>query len=531
MSERERWSLKHEINRFLLVILDGWGHSPIKEGNAIALGKTPIFDGLMNGYPNTLLIASGEAIDLPHGHMGNSEVGHQNIGAGRVVPQASSTITRAIDSGAFFDGRKIIPKAMKAAKSRGATIHLFGLLSDGLVHSHINHAFALVKLAHKYKVECIVHALLDGRDVPPMSAKKYISQLEEFMKQYHTGRIGTLTGRLYYERDHEKWHLVKILYDLLVFGEGKHVKTPIDAVEDAYNNGVTIDEHIPPYVIVDEHDKPVARLRNGDILINWNFRGDRATMISHALVDKSFNYFNRSKHPDIDYICMSLYDEDIQAPVAFPPVKLRSVLSEVISKHGLKQFKTAETTKFYHLTFFFNCRRRQPYPGEIQKLIPSKKTEHYDEMPEMSAVEVADSIIDAISSEQFDFLAVNFANPDMVGHTGNLKAAIKAIETVDQQLGRVIKNSQKFGYNTIVTSDHGNADRMINYTTGKSHTAHTSSDVPFILLLNRKLQSAYPKSLRLKSGGILGNIAPTILDLMGIPKPSEMTCESLLGGI
>jgi 2,3-bisphosphoglycerate-independent phosphoglycerate mutase len=520
--------LNTKTNRLLLVILDGWGLNPQTKGNAIALGNTPVFDGLMKEYPNTTLVASGDAIDLPPGHMGNSEVGHQNIGAGRIVPQASSTITRAIESGTFFDGRRIIPKLMKAAKHQGAHLHLFGLLSDGIVHSHINHAFALIRLASKYELDYTIHVLLDGRDVPPMSAKKYINQLEQVMDKYGVGQIGTLTGRLVYERDHEKWHLVKKLYELLVNNKGKFAHSPAEAIDDAYESGVTIDEHIPQYVIVGKDNSPVTKLNDGDVFINWNFRGDRATMISHALVNSEFDEFARPMHPKIVYICMSLYDDDIPAPVAFPPVKLKSVLSEVVSKHGLKQFKTAETTKFYHLTFFFNCRRRKPFSGETQDMIPSKKTEHYDEMPEMSAAEVADSIIDALNSNKYDFLAVNFANPDMVGHTGNLKAAIKAIETVDGQLGRVLNISRELDYTTIITSDHGNADQMVSHTTGKPHTAHSPSDVPFILLLNSELQSSMANQIEFRTGGVLGSIAPTILELFRLPKPKEMTCGSLL---
>jgi 2,3-bisphosphoglycerate-independent phosphoglycerate mutase len=512
--------------RLLLVILDGWGLNPNTEGNAIALGKTPVFDDLLRRFPHTSLVASGEAIDLPPGHMGNSEVGHQNIGAGRIVPQASSAITRSVNSGSFFDGRKLIPKAMKAAKSRAAGVHLFGLLSDGLVHSHINHAIALIKLAQKYDLPVSVHALLDGRDVPPMSAKKYIKQLEEIMDKYDTGCFSTVTGRLIYERDHEKWHLVKPLHDLLIANKGKSAHSAEEAVQDAYNNGVTIDEHIPPYVIVDKDDKPVSEVRDGDLFINWNFRGDRATMISHAIVDNIFTHFKRSRSPKVNYICMSLYDNDLPAPVAFPPQKMHTVLSEVISKHGLKQYKTAETTKFYHLTFFFNCRRIRPFRGEVQQMVPSKKTEHYDEMPEMSAAEVRDSIITALGTKRFDFLAVNFANPDMVGHTGNLKAAIKAVETVDHNLGRVIKTSQERGYTTIVTADHGNADQMIKNDTGKPHTAHSANKVPFILLPNHTQKTI--KTIKLRSDGLLGSIAPTILYLLGLPKPPEMTCNSLI---
>ncbi len=520
--------MSRDTTGMLLVILDGWGLSQNTKGNAIALGNTPVFDNLLKHFPSTSLVASGKSIDLPPGHMGNSEVGHQNIGAGRIVPQASSTITRSIASQAFFDGRKLIPKAMNSAKKRGATVHLFGLLSDGIVHSHINHAFALIQLAHKYQLDCIVHALLDGRDVPPMSAKEYIKQLEEVMTRYRTGRLGTVTGRTIYERDHEKWQLVKILYDLLVTNTGKPAKSALEAIDNAYKNGVTIDEHIPPYVIVDDHGQAISHLQDGDVFINWNFRGDRATMISHALVDLAFHHFKRPKQPKIKYICMSLYDNDLLAPVAYPPVKLRSVLSEVISKSGMKQFKTAETTKFYHLTFFFNCRRRLPFVGEVQRMIPSKKTEYYDEVPEMSAAEVGDSIIDALTLEQFDFLAVNFANPDMVGHTGNLKAAISAVETVDYNLGRVINTAQKHGYSIIVTADHGNAEMMSNYTTGEPHTAHTANNVPFILLLDRRFKSSYSKQVKLRSGGLLGNIAPTILDILGLQKPPEMTCGSLL---
>ncbi|WP_455391784.1 2,3-bisphosphoglycerate-independent phosphoglycerate mutase [[Eubacterium] cellulosolvens] len=520
--------MSQEPRRLLLVILDGWGLNPQSEGNAIAMGNTPVYHGLMKDYPSTSLVASGAAIDLPPGHMGNSEVGHQNIGAGRIVPQASSTITRSINDGTFFDGRRVIPKAIRVAKHRGATVHLFGLLSDGLVHSHINHAFALIKLAKEYEVAYTVHALLDGRDVPPMSAKTYIQRLLDAMASHGIGKIGTVTGRTIYERDHEKWHLVKQLHDLLVANKGKHARSALAAVEDAYNNGITIDEHIPPYVIVDEHDKPVSEIRDGDVFINWNFRGDRATMISHALVSEDFNHFKRLRAPTIQYICMSLYDDDIPAQVAFPPVKLHSVLSEVICKAGLRQFKTAETTKFYHLTFFFNCRRRRPFPCEVQVMIPSKKTEYYDEMPEMSAAEVGDSIIQALRLNQYEFLAVNFANPDMVGHTGNLKAAIKAVETVDYHLGRVVSTAEELGYTTIVTADHGNAEQMINETTGKPHTAHSANDVPFILIPSPSERDKMLRTVKLRRDGLLGNIAPTILVLMGLQKPPVMTCESLI---
>ena len=516
-----------KTKRLVLIILDGWGLNPEIRGNAIAQANTPVVDMLMEKYPNTELIASGEAIDLPPGHMGNSEVGHQNIGAGRVVPQASTTITRAVESGSFFDGRRLIPKAIKAAVQRSARVHLFGLLSDGLVHSHIKYAFALVKLADDHKAKYVVHPLLDGRDVPPMSAKEYISCLQELLANLGTGIIGTLSGRVYYERDHKKWHHTEKLYNLLVHNQGTHEKSPIEAIENAYASGITIDEHIYPIVIVDENDRPSSKLKDGDLFINWNFRGDRATMLSHSLVDKEFKFFNRGKHPKIEYICMSLYDEDIAAPIAFPPLKLRSVLSEVLSKNGLHQFKTAETTKFYHLTFFFNCRRIRPFPNETQKMVPSKKNDKYDEIPEMSAFEVGDSIIGAISSNKYDFLSVNFANPDMVGHTGNLSAAIKAVECVDQNLGRVIELAQKHGYNIMVTADHGNADCMEDPITHKPMTAHTANNVPFIIIMNEALRKKHPK-LKLRSGGILGNIAPTILELMEIPKPNVMTCDSLI---
>jgi 2,3-bisphosphoglycerate-independent phosphoglycerate mutase len=523
----ERTSLNIKNTKILLIILDGWGINPNTVGNAVAMGKTPVFDRLKKDYPYTELVASGSAIDLPPGRMGNSEVGHQNIGAGRVVPQASTMITRSIASGKFFDNRRLLSKVMKEAKAREATVHLFGLLSDGLVHSHIDHAFALLKLANQFDLNCIVHPLLDGRDVPPKSAKKYINKIEGVMSELNMGKIGTITGRVLYERDHKKWQHVEGLYNLLVHNKGSAASSAVAAVDDAYTQGITIDEHIPPYFIVNDKNKPVSQVRDGDVFINWNFRGDRATMISHALVDKEFNYFNRGKHPKIDYICMSLYDDDIPAPVAYPPVKLRSILSEVLCQHGLRQFKTAETTKFYHLTFFFNCRRKRPFPCEVQTMVPSKKTRYYDEEPEMSASEVAESIIDALDSQQFESLAVNFANPDMVGHTGNLEAAIKAVEFVDHNLGRVINVAQKRKYSVIVTADHGNADQMIDYETGKPHTAHTSNNVPFILILDPDA-TCYRKSLKLRDDGLLGNIAPTILELFDIPKPAEMSCKSLL---
>jgi 2,3-bisphosphoglycerate-independent phosphoglycerate mutase len=501
--------------------------NPNKKGNAIALGNTPVFDRMMRDYPNTELIASGEAIDLPPGHMGNSEVGHQNIGAGRVVPQASTEITRAIESGSFFDGRRIIPKAIKAAVTRGASVHLFGLLSDGLVHSHIKHAFALIKLASDLNTDLVINPLLDGRDVPPKSAQEYLSCLQELLTNLGIGRIGTINGRVLYERDHKKWHHTKDLYNLLVHNKGIHAKDPFEAVEQAYSNGVAIDEHIPPYVMVDGNDKPISKLNNGDLFINWNFRGDRATMITHALIDEEFGHFDRGKRPRIEYVCMSKYDDDIPSPIAFPPVKLKNVLSSVLSEHGLYQFKTAETTKFYHLTFFFNCRRIRPFPNEFQKMVPSKKNDKYDEIPEMSALEVADAINEAINSEKYHFLSANFANPDMVGHTGNLKAAIKAVEFVDQNLANVLKVANDHNYSVIVTADHGNADCMVDPETNKPMTAHTANNVPFIVILNEALNKKFP-TLKIRKDGLLGNIAPTILQLFDIPKPREMTCRSLI---
>jgi 2,3-bisphosphoglycerate-independent phosphoglycerate mutase len=510
-----------------LIILDGWGLSKKCYGNAIDMAQTPTFDRLLIDHPNTQLIASGEAIDLPPGHMGNSEVGHQNIGAGRVVPQASTIISNAIESGSFFDDNALLSREIRAAVERNVTVHLFGLLSDGLVHSHIKHAFALLKLVSDHKADFVVHPLLDGRDVPPMSAKKYLTCLIDLMKNLNTGRIGTLTGRVLYERDHKKWHHTEGLYNLLVHNIGTRAESPIAAVDHAYSKGVTIDEHLPPYVMVDDSGEPVTEMKDDDLFINWNFRGDRATMISHALVDQDFKYFDRGSHPKLRYICMSLYDTDIPAPVAFPPPKLKGVLSEVLAEHGFRQFKTAETTKFYHLTFFFNCRRTKPFKNEDQKMVPSKKNDKYDEIPEMSAVEVGDSIIDAINSQNYDFLAVNFANPDMVGHTGNLEAAIKAVESVDSNLERVINAGKELEYSIIVVADHGNADCMVDLNTKKPMTAHTASNVPFIFILNDFHKKQFPK-LVLRNDGVLGNIAPTILQLFHIPKPSEMTCESLI---
>jgi 2,3-bisphosphoglycerate-independent phosphoglycerate mutase len=511
----------------ILIILDGWGMSKKCYGNAIDMAQTPTFDRLMTDHPNTQLIASGEAIDLPPGHMGNSEVGHQNIGAGRVVPQASTIISNAIEDGSFFNDGTLLSREIQNAVKRNATVHLFGLLSDGLVHSHIKHAFALLKLVSDHNADCVVHPLLDGRDVPPMSAKNYLSCLTELMNNLNTGRIGTLTGRVLYERDHKKWHHTEGLYNLLVHNIGTKAQSPIAAVEHAYSQGVTIDEHIPPYVMVDDSDEPVSKMKDDDLFINWNFRGDRATMISHALVDLGFTYFDRAKHPKIRYVCMSLYDLDISAPVAFPPPKLKGVLSEILAEYGFRQFKTAETTKFYHLTFFFNCRRIKPFKLEDQQMVPSKKNDKYDEIPEMSAAEVADSIISAINTQNYAFLAVNFANPDMVGHTGNLEAAIKAVEVVDNNLARVISAGKEQDYSIIVTADHGNADCMVDLETKKPMTAHTASNVPFILILNDFHKKQVP-NLKLRNDGVLGNIAPTILKLFNIPKPAEMTCKSLI---
>lgn len=504
-----------------LIILDGWGVSEKQKGNAVHLARTPNIQKLLNEYPNTLLVASGEAVGLPDEQMGNSEVGHLNIGAGRVVYQDITRINKAIKTGEFFSN-PILVEAMKNAQKEGASLHLFGLLSDGGVHSHLNHLYALLEMAKDHRLSRVfIHTFLDGRDVPPASAREYIEAAEEKCRKLGTGVIATVMGRYYAMDRDRRWERVEKAFRAIVYGEGEKASSALEAVERSYKNGVT-DEFVIPTVIVDGEGRPLGTVKPGDVIIFYNFRADRAREITRSFTDREFDGFRRERYPDVLFVCMTQYDVTIDAPVAFPPQSLKNTLGEVLAARGLKQLRIAETEKYAHVTFFFNGGVEKPQPGEDRILIPSPKVTTYDLKPEMSAYEVTDKVVDEIQKNKYDVIILNYANPDMVGHTGVLDAAIRAIEVVDECLGRVVSAVHKQKGVVIVTADHGNAEQMIEEESEEPHTAHTTNKVPFILAGERF------KGCHLKEGGALEDIAPTMLEILGIPKPAEMTGQSLL---
>lgn len=506
----------------VLIILDGWGLSPKIEGNAIARAKKPNIDRLWTEYPHTNLSTSGEDVGLPEGQMGNSEVGHLNIGAGRIVYQEFTRINKAIRQGAFFTNDQLLA-AVNHAKNNNSVLHLMGLLSDGGVHSHITHLFALLELAAShFRQQVYVHCFLDGRDVPPANAKEYIWQLENKFAALGLGRTATVMGRYYAMDRDRRWDRTKRAYLAMVLGEGLKARSPEKAVEEAYQRGET-DEFVQPAVIIDSAGQPVAKVEDGDAVVFYNFRPDRARQITHAFVDREFAGFVRPvRRTGLHFTCMTHYDNTLKAPVAFKPHLLTNTLGEVLSHHELKQLRLAETEKYAHVTFFFNGGIENPYPGEVRLLIPSPRVATYDQKPEMSAVEITDAFMKQSTAGKYQVIIMNYANADMVGHTGDLKAAIKAIETVDFCLREIVNKVLAEGGTILITADHGNAEEMLDEEK-KPHTAHTTNPVPFILI-NRNLKNAGLRSGRLE------DIAPTVLSLLGIPQPPEMTGRSLIEG-
>jgi 2,3-bisphosphoglycerate-independent phosphoglycerate mutase len=510
-----------------LIILDGWGLNPREDGNAVVLGSTPIWDSLLKKYPNTVLKAAGRSVGLPEGQMGNSEVGHLNLGAGRIVYQPFTRVNNAIESGEFFENQ-VLNQSLETAVDNGSNLHLVGLLSDGGVHSHINHLFAILELAKKKGLENVyVHAILDGRDTPPKAAKKYIKLLQtKIQTDLGIGKIATVMGRYYAMDRDNRWDREKKAYDAIVFGEGLKSNSALDAVVESYKRGDG-DEFVIPTVIKKHENlsEPVARLIDNDVVIMYNFRADRIRQLTHAIMDDDFDAFDRGKKIKVDCTCMMEYEANIDAPVLFPPLKIKNTLGEVLSKNNFKQLRIAETEKYAHVTFFFNGELETPYPGETRVLIPSPRIATYDLQPEMSAYKVKDTVIHEISECKFDVIILNFANGDMVGHTGILNAAVQAVETVDKCLGDVIEALKNVNGKALVTADHGNAEEMIYYDTGEPHTTHTINDVACILVTDEDLeirQSTEDNALS------LSDIAPTILELLGIKKPTEMTGESLI---
>ena len=509
------------IKPLLLMILDGWGHRDAREGNAIAQANLPNFRRLEKTYPHTFLQASGEAVGLPAGQMGNSEVGHLNIGSGRVVYQELTRIDKAIKDGTIYQNPVLI-EAMESARNHNKAFHLLGLLSDGGVHSHIAHLFALLEMAKKQGLEEVyVHVILDGRDVLPQSAKLYIIQLEQKLKELGIGKIASVSGRYYVmDRDH-RWERLEKGYQALAMGEGKYAAGALAALESSYDVRVT-DEFVLPTVIVDEDGKPVGTIQEGDSVLFFNFRSDRAREMAHAFADEEVTEFACPIHPRVHFVCMTHYEDTICAPIAFPQQNLKNTLGEVLSQHGLKQLRIAETEKYAHVTFFFNGGIEEADPGEERILIPSPKVATYNLQPEMSAPELTQTLLEQLKKNTHDVIILNFANPDMVGHTGMFDATIKAVETVDKCLGEIYDELQKMGGTLLVTADHGNAEAKLDLITKLPLTAHSTNSVPFILI------DAKFKGQVLHEGGALCDVAPTILELLKIPKPEEMTGKSLI---
>ena len=502
----------------MLMILDGFGENKEEKANAVKLANTPNIDKLMKTCPTTDIHTSGLDVGLPEGQMGNSEVGHTNIGAGRIVYQELTRITKSIEEGDFFTNEEFIA-AIENCKKYNSKLHIMGLLSNGGVHSHIRHLFGLLELAKRRDFEDVyVHCFMDGRDTAPSSGESFISELEEKMKEKGVGKIATITGRFYAMDRDKRWQRVEKAYNALVRGEGEKATSTIGAVESSYQKEI-FDEFIEPTVIVNG-ETPIATIGKHDSVIFFNYRPDRAREITRTLVDKEFNEFEVEKDLDLYYVCMTSYDETMpNVHIAFKKEELKNTFGEYISKHGLTQLRIAETEKYAHVTFFFNGGEEKQYPGEDRILVPSPKVETYDLKPEMSAYEVTDKVVEAINSKKYDCIILNYANPDMVGHTGVLEAAIKAIETIDECVGRVVEAINNQDGVLIITADHGNAEQMIDYKTGEPHTAHTTNPVPLILvgMENAKLRE-----------GRLADLAPTMLDIMNLEKPAEMTGESLI---
>jgi 2,3-bisphosphoglycerate-independent phosphoglycerate mutase len=504
----------------VLIVLDGWGINMNKEGNAVAAANAPIYRSLLNDCPHTELQASGEAVGLPDGQMGNSEVGHLNLGAGRVVYQDSTRISKAIREGDFFKN-PVLLSAMETARKKGK-LHLMGLLSDGGVHSRMEHIFAMVDLAKSQKAnQVFFHAFLDGRDTPPSSALEYIDRLERHFAKSQLGRIASVSGR-YYAMDRDKrWERVQKAYDTLVLGEGIRKLSAEEAVRQSYEHGRT-DEFMLPAVICDpKTNRPLALIGDGDVVIFCNFRSDRAREITRALTDRDFQEFKRQFFPQLaSFVCLTSYDETFDLPVAFAPVRLTHILGQVLSDHGIRQLRIAETEKYAHVTFFFNGGEEPPFSQEDRILVPSPRdVATYDKKPEMSAREITEKLVESILSRQYGFILANYANPDMVGHTGILAAAVEAVEVLDECLGRVLRAAQEAGACVMITADHGNLEVMSDSATGQPHTAHTTDPVPFIL---------FGQQAHLKEGGLLADVAPTVLDVLNIKKPVDMTGESLI---
>jgi 2,3-bisphosphoglycerate-independent phosphoglycerate mutase len=504
-----------------LIILDGFGHSEAREGNAVALAETPYYDELREKYPHTLIEASGTCVGLPGGVMGNSEVGHLNMGAGRVIMTDIRRIDYSVETGEFFSN-EAFTGALDAARARGGAVHLMGLLSDGLVHSSQEHLYALIRMAKERGLrDAYVHAFLDGRDTPPASAHLYVKALQGRIAEIGFGEIATLCGRYYAMDRDNRWERTRRAYDLLVSGVGERAEDPIAAVRRSHERGVT-DEFVEPVVITrGAGGPPVATIKDGDAVVFFNFRADRARQLTRALAVADFDGFPAPDRPAVDYVCFTLYDQTFGLPIAFPQLRHNNILAEVFAAVGVRNYRLAETEKYAHVTYFFNGGTEREFPSERRLLVPSPKVATYDLMPEMSAFKVTDKILRGIDERETDVFIVNFANPDMLGHTGNLAKTVEAVQYIDTCLGWITKALRTAKGRCLITADHGNCEQMLDPHTGQPHTAHTTNPVPFHLIDPDSV------GVKLRPDGALEDVAPTILGLLGIDKPEEMSGRDL----
>ena len=528
----------------VLTILDGWGYRPETHGNAIALARKPTYDKLLAEYPNTLLRASDHFVGLPDGQMGNSEVGHLNLGAGRVVRMDMTRIDTAILDGSFFTDPTLVT-AITLAAQQGSALHLMGLLSDGGVHSHQRHLYALLRLAARHRLTSVfIHAFMDGRDTMPTSGLGYVEALEQQMREIGVGKLASVSGR-YFAMDRDlRWEKERQAFDAIVTGSpaGGQYSDATARIRDLYNSGIT-DEFIPPFTLVDGSGSPVGLLRSNDVCICFNYRADRVRQITRVLARNSSvsggltkddardlpkaaeldAEISRSQAPDnLHFVCMTQYDRNFRLPVVIPPESMDNLLANLMAQANLRNLRVAETEKYAHVTYFFNGGIEKPFPGEDRALIPSQKVATYDLAPEMSAAGIADAVIKAVNDTAFDVIIVNFANADMVGHSGKIEPTVRAVETVDTELGRIYNAIRQRGGSLLVTADHGNAELLIDPLTGGPHTAHTTNPVPFLYVTD---QGAKP---RLRNEGSLRDISPTMLNLLRLDKPTDMTGEDLV---
>ena len=523
----------------ILIILDGWGYSPKTEANAIALARKPTYDRLLREYPNTLIHTSGPFVGLPDGQMGNSEVGHLNIGAGRIVHMDITRIDLMIQNGDFFSDPTLVA-AMKHARAGGRRLHLFGLVSDGGVHSQQAHLCALLKMAKQQGVDRVfVHAFMDGRDTLPTNGAGYLEQLQQKMREYNSGKIASVNGRYYAMDRDRRWERINKAFQAMVFGDGEGGRyvDPVQGMKDSYNKDLT-DEFVIPFVCIDNKGEPLSTIRDEDSCICFNFRADRVRQITRALArnsglnaqggrdlpgaDDLDQIIPRDRVPkNLHYVCMTRYDKNFSLPVVIPPESMANILANVMGQTKLRNLRVAETEKYAHVTYFFNGGVEQPFPGEDRVLVQSPKVATYDLKPEMSAAGISQAVVKAVEDGTFDVMIVNFANADMVGHSGKIEPTIKAVETVDACLGEIEKAVRAKSGAMLITADHGNAEQMIDPVTGGPHTAHTTNPVPFIVVAENA------KQFTLKPNGSLRDISPTILGMMNLDEPKEMTGQDL----